>query len=212
MVAAAFVTGVLAIKRGAASKVVTASAVDPKRWLHKKKLIDLSYRSLLRYLDERQYVRRIPRPMPEPPDRELWEIHREAFALQLLVLLEDAGCEVFFGDEAGFEGDPRPRQKWVKRGARPTQAYQGSHLRQNVIRAQNLRAIYGAWDALKNVDKFYPNHRLGWAAIIAGKPESRRLMGDVILADQDFLKGVAYPDPAAMGSSAQWTPPGKSLA
>jgi hypothetical protein len=116
MVTAAFVTGVLAIKRGAASKVVTASAVDPKRWLHKKKLIDLSYRSLLRYLDERQYVRRIPRPMPEPPDRELWEIHREAFALQLLVLLEDAGCEVFFGDEAGFEGDPRPRQKWVKRG------------------------------------------------------------------------------------------------
>ncbi|MFZ4775586.1 MAG: FAD-dependent oxidoreductase [Terrimicrobiaceae bacterium] len=64
------------------------------------------------------------------------------------------------------------------------------------IRDQNLRAMYGAWDALKNVDKLYPNYRLGWAAFIAGKRESRRLMGDVILTDQDFLKGVAYPDPA----------------
>jgi len=64
------------------------------------------------------------------------------------------------------------------------------------IRDQNLRAMYGAWDALKNVDKLYPNHRLGWAAFIAGKRESRRLMGDVVLTDQDFLKGVVYPDPA----------------
>jgi len=28
--------------------------------------------------------------------------------------------------------------------------------------------MYGAWDTLKNVDKLYPNHRLGWAAFIAG--------------------------------------------
>lgn len=104
-------------------------------WLREEKQIDLSYRTLLRYLHEHQYVRRIPRPTPKPPDRELWEIQREAFALELLALLEDPACEVFFGDEAGFEGDPRPRQKWVKRGSRPTQAYHGSHVRQNVIGA-----------------------------------------------------------------------------
>ncbi|RYD67616.1 MAG: FAD-dependent oxidoreductase, partial [Verrucomicrobiaceae bacterium] len=50
-----------------------------------------------------------------------------------------------------------------------------------LIRDHNLRAMYGAWDALKNVDGLYPNHRLGWAAFIAGKRESRRLVGDVIL-------------------------------
>lgn len=66
-----------------------------------------------------------------------WKIHREAFPLQLLVLLEDGGYEVFFGDEAGFEGDSRPRQKWVKRGARPTRVYQGSHVRRNVSGAVN---------------------------------------------------------------------------
>ena len=62
------------------------------------------------------------------------------------------------------------------------------------VRDQNLRAMYGAWDTLKNVDKLYPNHRIGWAAFIAGKRETRRLMGDVVLTDQDFLKGTVYPD------------------
>ncbi len=64
------------------------------------------------------------------------------------------------------------------------------------IRDLNLRAMYGAWDALKNVDKLYPNHRLGWAAFIAGKRESRRLMGDVVLSADDFLKSRVFPDGA----------------
>ncbi|HEY1065746.1 MAG TPA: FAD-dependent oxidoreductase, partial [Pirellulales bacterium] len=64
------------------------------------------------------------------------------------------------------------------------------------IRDLNMRAMYGAWDVLKNVDGQYPNHRLGWSAFIAGKRESRRLLGDVILKADDFRKGVEYPDPA----------------
>jgi hypothetical protein len=64
------------------------------------------------------------------------------------------------------------------------------------IRDQNFRAMYGAWDALKNVDGLYPNHRLGWAAFIAGKRESRRLLGDVILAGDDFRSGRPFPDGA----------------
>ena len=62
------------------------------------------------------------------------------------------------------------------------------------IRDLNLRAMYGAWDTLKNVDKLYPNHRLGWAAYIAGKRESRRLLGDVILKGDDFREGRDFPD------------------
>ena len=62
------------------------------------------------------------------------------------------------------------------------------------IRDLNFRAMYGAWDALKNVDKLYPNHRLGWAAFIAGKRESRRLLGDVILTADDFRQGREFPD------------------
>ncbi|MCX5637923.1 MAG: FAD-dependent oxidoreductase [Planctomycetota bacterium] len=62
------------------------------------------------------------------------------------------------------------------------------------IRDWNLRAMYGAWDALKNIKKLYPNHKLNWAAYICGKRESRRLLGDVILAKEDFLNSVKYPD------------------
>ena len=62
------------------------------------------------------------------------------------------------------------------------------------IRDLNLRAMYGAWDALKNVDHLYPNFRIGWAAFIAGKRESRRLMGDVVVAVDDFLTNRAFED------------------
>ena len=64
------------------------------------------------------------------------------------------------------------------------------------IRDLNMRAMYGAWDALKNVDGLHPNHRLGWSAFIAGKRESRRLLGDVVLKADDFRSGEIYPDPA----------------
>ncbi len=64
------------------------------------------------------------------------------------------------------------------------------------IRDLNFRAMYGAWDTLKNVDGLYPNHRLGWAAFIAGKRESRRLLGDIVLSADHFRKSESYPDGA----------------
>ncbi len=106
-------------------------------WLKNHRSIDISYSTLLRYLHEQNYARRIPRPVPEPPDREAWQAKRELFHQQLLKLTQDANATLFFGDEAGFEGDPRPRQRWVKRGSRPTQGYYGGHIRQNIVGAVN---------------------------------------------------------------------------
>ncbi len=62
------------------------------------------------------------------------------------------------------------------------------------IRDTNFRAMYGVWDALKNVRHQYPNHRLVWAAYVAGKRESRRLLGEVLLSREDLLRGRPYPD------------------
>ena len=76
--------------------------------------------------------------------------------------------------ESGFNKDPIQDVEWM--------------------RDQNLRAMYGAWDTLKNVDKQYPNHRLRWAAYIAGKRESRRLLGDVILAADDLRNDRKFDD------------------
>jgi hypothetical protein len=65
------------------------------------------------------------------------------------------------------------------------------------IRDHALRAVYGNWAFLKNHSKDkakYTHRQLSWLAYIAGKRESRRLLGDVILTQQDVQEQKAYPD------------------
>ena len=63
------------------------------------------------------------------------------------------------------------------------------------IRDHNFRAIYGNWSYLKNHKKEkYANWKLNWVAHISGKRESRRLLGDHILTQQDLQDHVIYPD------------------
>ena len=62
------------------------------------------------------------------------------------------------------------------------------------IRDWNFRAMYGAWDALKNVDHRFGTYRIAWAAYVSGKRESRRLLGDVVLTEKDLLERRKFPD------------------
>ncbi len=62
------------------------------------------------------------------------------------------------------------------------------------IRDWNFMAMYGAWDCLKNIRTNNVNDELTWAAYIAGKRESRRLLGDLILTEEDLVNSIAYPD------------------
>ncbi|MCA8986998.1 MAG: FAD-dependent oxidoreductase [Planctomycetaceae bacterium] len=64
------------------------------------------------------------------------------------------------------------------------------------IRDWNLRAVYGAWNAMKNKDGAadHRNARLTWLAYIGGPRESRRLMGDVILTEEDIVSKKQFPD------------------
>lgn len=61
-------------------------------------------------------------------------------------------------------------------------------------RDTNFRAMYGAWDCLKNVDHSYENYALFFSSYIGGKRESRRLFGDVILTKSEVYKGKKYED------------------
>ena len=61
-------------------------------------------------------------------------------------------------------------------------------------RDTNFRAMYGAWDYLKNVLGKYPTYRIEWAAYVAGKRESRRLLGDIVLTKEDLISSRKYPD------------------
>ena len=57
------------------------------------------------------------------------------------------------------------------------------------IRDWNLRAVYGAFNAMKNRDGAAEHKTafLTWVAYIGGPRESRRLMGDVILTKEDIV-------------------------
>ncbi|MGB0757890.1 MAG: FAD-dependent oxidoreductase [Rubripirellula sp.] len=64
------------------------------------------------------------------------------------------------------------------------------------IRDWNLRAVYGAFNAMKNRDgaEKHPNAILTWVAYIGGPRESRRLMGDVVLTEDDIVTKKDFPD------------------
>lgn len=64
------------------------------------------------------------------------------------------------------------------------------------IRDWNLRAVYGAFNAMKNGDgaEQHPTAILTWVAFIGGPRESRRLMGDVVLTEEDIVSKREFPD------------------
>lgn len=65
-----------------------------------------------------------------------------------------------------------------------------------LIRDHNLRAVFGAFNAMKNRDgkDKHRNAVLSWVAYIGGPRESRRLLGDVILSQDDVVTKKKFPD------------------
>ena len=65
------------------------------------------------------------------------------------------------------------------------------------IRDYGFRVIYGNWSFLKNkssIKEKFIARRLEWVAYIVGKRESRRLIGDVLLKQQDIEDNKIFPD------------------
>ena len=63
------------------------------------------------------------------------------------------------------------------------------------VRDYNFRVNYGHWAFLKNYKKEENAYwKLKWMAYIAGKRESRRLVGDILLSELDIEKDTIYPD------------------
>lgn len=122
------------------------TAVKLHGFLKRERSVEVSYPTLVRYLHEQDRHLRVPRPMPEPRDRDDWEKQREAFAKEMRGWIDDPKVELWFGDECGIEADPRPRRRWVEPGSKPTIPYSGDHVRRNVIGA--VRPSDGAISAL----------------------------------------------------------------
>jgi transposase len=90
--------------------------------------LELSYSTVIRFLHEQRFALKVPQPFPDRQDEQLREAHCE----RIRGLLEDSDVELWFGDETGIEGDPRPRRRWAEVGTNPRVVRNGDHLRMNV--------------------------------------------------------------------------------
>lgn len=127
-----FIAEVLPVVRQPAQAQETHwTGVKLHGWLKQQFQVELSYSTLLRYLHEQDFRLKVPRPWPEGQDAR----RRQEFATQLQALAADPQVELWFADETGIEGDPRPRRRWAHKSDRIKTPYHGIHLRQSVLGA-----------------------------------------------------------------------------
>lgn len=69
------------------------------------------------------------------------------------------------------------------------------------IRFELLSIVMGIWNYIKNSGRFpdSANWALDWVGMVPGKRESRRIVGDHILTQQDLLNGGEFTDAVAIG-------------
>jgi transposase len=109
------------------------SAVKFHGYLTDKCKEQLSYNTVRNYFQENNLSRVKGRPWNEKQDPE----KREAFLLAIKEVAQEPSAEIWFGDEVGFEGDPRPRTQWVVKGSKPKVKRADAHLRYNAVGAVN---------------------------------------------------------------------------
>jgi hypothetical protein len=87
------------------------------------------YETVVRFFHKQGDALKTPQPWPDKQDEQL----RETFLHKLEQLFKRPDVDIWFADESGFEGDPRPRKRWDKKGRKTRVTKNGGHLRINVI-------------------------------------------------------------------------------
>lgn len=97
-------------------------------YLKEELKLEVGYHTVLRLLKEEGFSLQVPRSWPIEQDEE----QRRSFKEKLASLVEDEGVEIWFGDEVGFEGNPKPRRGWYKKGSRPRVGKSSQRIRTNL--------------------------------------------------------------------------------
>jgi transposase len=74
--------------------------------------IECGYSTVVRWLHEHDFKLKVPQPWPDRQDEKA----RQHYLKWLGEQLADPDVDLWFMDEMGVEGDPRPRRRWAKRG------------------------------------------------------------------------------------------------
>ena len=91
--------------------------------------VECSYQTVVRFFHQQGFSLKVPRPWSDRQD----EVQREAFRQKLRELCQEPDVDIWFGDESGFEGDPRPRKRWDRKGSKTKVTKNSDHIRMNVI-------------------------------------------------------------------------------
>ncbi len=88
-----------------------------------------------------------------------------------------------------FDGEPFMKGEWFWESGFGQDPIKNGEL----IRDWNLRAVFGAFSALKREGE-YANAALKWVSFVGGPRESRLLEGDVTLTREDIVEQREFPD------------------
>ena len=91
--------------------------------------IECSYPTLVRLLHEKGFKLKVPQPWPDRQDEQL----REAFRARLAEIERDPDVDIWYADETGVEGEPKPRRRWAMKGSRPRDVRNGDHVRLSIL-------------------------------------------------------------------------------
>lgn len=97
-------------------------------YLKEKFKLEISYRSVVRWLHKENYGLKVPRPWSDLQDEE----QRQRYLDKLKTLLENSKIDVWYLDETGVEADPRPKRRWAEKGKELKVTKNGGHIRMNV--------------------------------------------------------------------------------
>jgi transposase len=96
--------------------------------LRQEMQLEVGYSTLVRFLHEHNFKLKVPQPWPDRQDEKA----RQHWLEVLRHLLVDPEVDLWYQDEMGVEGDPRPRRRWAEKGSNPRVTKNGGHLRMNV--------------------------------------------------------------------------------
>jgi putative transposase len=112
------------------------TAVKFHGYLRQELQHEIGYRTVVHWLHDHNFRLEVPQPWPARHDEE----QRQLFLEQLKVYLLDESTDIWYLDEMGIEGDPRPRRRWAQKGSKIRVPYYGEHLRMNVTGLVGPRA------------------------------------------------------------------------
>jgi transposase len=117
----------------AAAERAAWSATAFHGWLNEQARIECGYDTVRRFIAGQGFTLQRPRPYPDRRDKPEAQLAREQHRARLKELAALPDVDIWYSDESGIEGEPRPYAQYAPKGQRPRVIKNGDHLRLNVI-------------------------------------------------------------------------------